>query len=450
MEWKRYVKYCLPDFVLCLLMTVGFCINLYQSFYLPEALSGDIPRLLLIAVPVTALLLAAAYSRRTVRIAVPVAAVLIIAAVIIAYAAGVPLTERDDPEANAGLWYLLTVFCPLLIFLLSRTTWGSLILLVGGMFAVSTMAVLEYECFIWAYLLFLFAAGVSFIYQRYRKNIFSASTVKDAFPPLLATASVVMAISLLAGSLLCVTVVRAIDPPVQDLHFITKIVSVEVLERLGISQRESLMDENNTSEDVNENFDQMSNQTGDQDEELEQEEQNQTSDGSQQDENSRQESDLTINPDESVSARPVTYNLPQMRALRILLIILAAALLAALIFFLANRRKFFLRRLSRLSREDQVLFFYGWYCKKFRYLKIIPAGSDTPYEYAARIEPKTRHLAAGDVTWEDLTDDFVRVFYGKQEISEEEFSKWLKFYGAFPKNCRKMLGGKYIFKYFVL
>lgn len=451
MEYKRYFKYCLPDFLLVLLMTTGFTINVYQGFYLPETLSSDIFRLVIAAGIVTAALLAASYSLKTVKAAVPTAVILAVIAVFFAYAKGISLTESDDPQLNAGLWYLLTILCSVVIFLLARGPQGSLALLAGGAFLLSTLAVLGYECRVWAYILFLFAGTVNFIYKRYRRNVFRTSTVKDAFPPLLAAAAFVAAVSLLIGTILCFTAVKALDPPVKDLKLITKIVSVEVLDRLGIAQKESLMDLNHTSQDENENMEQLSNQLGEQEEELEKDAENQSSDGPETDDNSRSESDLTINPDESVFARAVSYAMPKLSPMaKLVLAILTAAILAAVIFIVANRRKYFLKRISKMSREEQIVYLYSWYRKKFRHLNIARPEGDTPYEYAARIELKTRHLNAGDITWMDLTDDFVRVYYGGQKISDENYEKWLKYYGEFHRNCRRMLGGKYLIKYFVL
>lgn len=451
MEYKRYFKYCLPDFLLVLLMTTGFTINVYQGFYLPETLSSDVLRLVIIAGVVTAALLAASYSLKTVKIAVPAAVILAVIAVFFAYAKEISLTEGDDPQLNAGLWYLLTILCTLAVFLLARAPQGSLALLAGGVFLISVLAVLGYECRAWGYILFLFAGSVNFIYKRYRRNVFRTSTAKDAFPPLLAAAALVTAVSLLIGTFLCFTVVKALDPPVKDLKLITKIVSVEVLDRLGISQKESLMDLNNTSQDINENMDQVSSEVGDQDEKLEKEAENQSSDGPETDDNSRSESDLTVNPDESVFARAVSYAMPKLSpVMKIVLAILLLAAAAAVIFIIVNRRKYFLKRISKLSKEEQIVYLYSWYRKKFKHLNIARPEGDTPYEYAARIELKTRHLNAGDITWMDLTDDFVRIYYGGQEISDEDYEKWLKYYGEFHRNCRRMLGGKYLLKYFVL
>ncbi len=448
MEIRNYIRHSLPDFLLCLLITAGLAIHVYQGFYLPQALSTDVLRTLLVAAAADALLFLAAYSRRSALTGVLVGVLAIGAAIVLLQMTGLLTLEGENAEANGGWWYFLTVFCALLVFLLTRTPAGTALLFGGGAVVLAMLDLLQYDCYPLGLLAFLWGCGVMYLYKCYRRNVLRSSTIKNAFSSVLCCSMVLATLGMVLSGALWWGVVRPLDPPTREIKLINKIMSLEVLEVLGISQTVEVMDFDAQSNVEDEDISRLTSQTGDSQELPEQvetrREEGDTADGEAPE-------SAALERDESEAATEVTYTRDDVLRAAISGAVVLALLLAAAIWLWRRRRKNWFRRLGRLGAEGRVIYLYGWFLKKFPLLGLPQSGADTPYDYAARVERQTRFLTvAPDADWHAVTELFVQTYFGGQPVPADGERMLERFCGAFHKNCRHALGGKYLWKWFRL
>ncbi|MCD8376059.1 MAG: hypothetical protein LUD69_03885, partial [Oscillospiraceae bacterium] len=251
----QHLKFSLPDWILCVLASVGLGMNVFQSFLLPEELSRDALRLAVLSAVVIAVLIVLSYSRVTTVLAI----VLVIAgAVLVLYlgytGAVAGFTESADAEENGRLWYLVVVLCAAVVYLLSRTRLTSWLLLIVGGLCVAYFAILEYTVYLWAALLFLFSIGAWICFVGYRKNVLNVSAMRTAFAPMVLWSAGVSLLCLAAGALLWWGIVRPLEPPTQDMVLLTDYLQLNRLQQLGLVNDEDIYDAETLSNWINENY----------------------------------------------------------------------------------------------------------------------------------------------------------------------------------------------------
>ncbi|MCC8079496.1 MAG: DUF4129 domain-containing protein [Oscillospiraceae bacterium] len=443
MEFRNYAKHSLPDYILCLAITAGLMINVYQGFYLPAALSADWLRLVAVTAALDLILMLAAYSRRNAVTGVLVGVLILALGIVALQMTGLLSLAGEDAEANGGWWYFATLLGALAVFLLTRTLWGSAVLFVLGALILAMLSLLQYVCYPVGLVVFLWSSGTMYLYKRYRASVLRTSTVKNAFASVLACSMALMTLAMAAAGGIWWGIVRPLDPPTREAHLITRIMSLEVLETLGISQTVHVMDFDAYSNEEDEDFQRLTSQTGD-DETLPDESENRRSEGEDADDDS--ESSAYLESDESEEGTAVTYDRPTtlgvtLTAVGFLAVITAAA---ALVYY---RRKNWFRRLEKLGAEGRVVYLYGWFTKKLPLLGVPARGADTPYEYAERVSEQTRFLTAEGADWNGVTEIFVRTCYGGLPLTAEDNSALESFCSRFHANCRRRLGVKNIVKW---
>lgn len=444
----RYIKYSIPDFLLCLLMAVGISVNVYQGFYLPEALSVDFLRCAAVAAAVLVFLFWAKYSNRTVVLGIIAGVLLAAAAIVVLYMAGIPLTETEDAEANSALWYMLTIGITLGVFLLARTPAGTLVLIVVGTLIEGLIKVMLYDFYLWAFIMFAAACLVTYVYKRYRKNIFRSDSRKVAFFPMIGYSLAMIAASIGIATGIWFAVLADYDLPALDIRLITRIVSLEILEKMGISEKLEILDRDLFSSLVDEDDVVYSDQTGDEDEEIPDEEQRSEDEDTNGEDTSRDQEILN----ENIFFRSINYlknNISEILA-SVFFWILIVLIIAAVIFFFATRRKRWWKKMLKIPPKERAEYLYNWCLVRFKRLGIPVRGNRTPNEYADYIKDRTGFLNSDEANWQDVTDLMVKVCYA-DEIPDEANEKMLEsFFTSFHRNCKKRLGWKYIYMYFRL
>ncbi|MCD8208124.1 MAG: DUF4129 domain-containing protein [Bacteroidales bacterium] len=433
----QHLKYSLPDWILCVLAGTGLSMNVVQSFLLPEGLSRNGWMAALVCAVVAAILVLCSYNRVTMIVSSVVAGAGVIAVMVLGYFKVIPaLTEAKDPEENTLIWYIVVAACAAVVYLLARTRITSWILLILGALAVAYFAILEYTVYLWAALLFLFAAGAWICFIGYRKNVLKYSSMRTAFVPMTLWAGGVALICLLVGSLVWWGVIRPIDPPTQDLTMLTDYLELQRLEALGLIDEDELFDWNTFSNWYQQQFNRMTNELEenpdyDQDLEAEGTAQEDESESLEEEEEpvTQQEGEMDwLNRNESGPSS----------VLLIILIILGVLVLAALVVLFLNRRRIWYRYKTRkMTDESYIRYFYPWYLVRLWRLRLPKPRGDTPMEYARRLEVPGRFLDETGVTWEEVSEIFSNLAYGGRKARPGDREKMDTFFKGFPRACRK-------------
>lgn len=442
-----YIRYSIPEFIFCLVAAAALEINMVYGFKLTEQMRTSYGVFIAVTAVVLLLLFIFNYSSWSRLVMLPVFAAAAVVLIMFCYRMGFSLIETETREDNWGLCILIIVIITVVAFAASRTRLGSGIFAVAGSFAHAWLCVLLYTFSAWALVVFILAAGVMYLYSRYRHQMLNADARKHAFIPLVGTSVLAMVIVLVLTAGTFFGVVKPLNPPVLDITLITKVVSPEVLEIVGISTPQVLMSDEQSSE-VNENRQKDSSEKNDEQQEDETVEGEQ--DSSPEDEAQTTEDETQL--DNSIDTD--SLSLTSAAGFPVLMIVLACV--AAFLIVMGLRRyllrhRIWLKKLQKdHGREEQVRRMYHLFRAKLKVLGISGAPYDPPVRQAESVASKTVFMDEGGAGWTELSAVFARLIYGGVSPTEEEYGAYLSYYKRFWKACRKYCGFRWLWKQFRL
>ena len=434
---KRYVLHTLPEWLLCMALLVSLDWNLVQSFDLPQTLCTDLTRMILVNIPVVTLLFAAGYSKRSLKIGIPLLIAAGVIIILISVQSGVSLLEGADADANVGLYYLVLIVTAVIVCPLARRPAGAAFLGVFGALSNAWFAVLRYPFSEPALIVFLLSAAMLFLLAQYNGTMRKVSSVQSSFRPMLAVITAVSVLTLAGGTGLYYAIVRPLNPPTQKIQVIERVLSLEVLDQIGISSEQVLVDENLTSDNTNE--DEHAVEEGDR------EQQEEESSGSE-----RPQADHYGSTDQTETLTPAFELLKEHHYLRIALILFILLGISAVAARFLLRHRLWLKKIQKLDREEQVDRIYHHLRERLPVLSVSPPGGDTPNRYAYRIRRQTRILDSSGATWRQLSSTFSKLCYGQKPVSDREYDRYIQYFDTFWKGARKMCGVRFLWKQFRL
>ncbi|MCD7981273.1 MAG: hypothetical protein LUF32_02995 [Clostridiales bacterium] len=441
---RRYILHSVPEFVLSLIAAVALTVNVLQSFRLTDAMYTSYGMFLAVTAVVLAALFVVCYSSRSKMIGIPV--LIVIAALLVVFCSrmGYSLIESEVEEENWGVCVLVVIIIAVLAFIGSRTRLGSGIFAVAGAIAHAWICVCLYDFSVWALVVFLIAASVLYLYSRYRHQVLHAASRNHAFWPLIGTSVAAVVVAVALSAVVWFGIISPMNPPVLDVQLITRVVSIDVLERVGVSKKQVVMDRQNYTNEE-EDFEIESDQQNDQQDE-EQEEQDTPEDEAVLSEELETQRDDSITPNAMERSSILDYAF-----LPVILIIIAALIVIAVIYRFRKRHEIWLAKLKKREDETgQVRILYHLFRKKMEVIHISGKSCDSPVVFAKKAQNDTMLLDEGGPTWLDLSETFTRLTYGGIAPTGEEYEQYLTYYQRFWKVCRKICGFKYLWKQFRL
>ncbi len=443
---KRYILHALPEFILCLICAVSLDINVLQSFRLTDQMYASYGLFLLVTGIVLAALFMINYGQRTRIIGIPVLIIAAVLAVLVCHRMGFSVVETDVIENNWGVCWLVVVIVALLTFIASRTQVGSTIFAIAGAIAHAWICVCLYDFSVWALVIYLVAAMILYLYSRYRHQVLNVHSSSHSFLPLIGSSLVAAIISLALAAAVWFGVLEPMHLPTADVTLVTKVVSIEVLEKVGISKKTVQLDRNTYADVPDEDYEKETNQQN------EQEQDGRSQEGEDEtipEIDAPEMDDTNTQQDESILTRLAgMFSDVQRKIMFIILVIIVALLAAASIARFVLRHRIWLERLKKKERDEQIRLMYCLLQKKMALLKIRTFRYESPLRGAERIREQTMLMDEGGPTWLELSEIFSRLVYGGISPTEEEYNRYVRFYNKFWKVCRKMCGFKYVWKQF--
>lgn len=447
MKLPKYLRYSAWDYVLCILMTTGLTINVFQAFYLPAGLTTNTVWLLVVTSLVFLVLFLCSYNKRT--IAVSIIAFITVAALALFYIKRNQIfaTLTTDPEANNHVYYIILVFFAFLVFLLSRTRIGTILLFVSGVYILAAVVFLGYEHFLWGFLLFLWASATMLAYKIYQYNVLHTMTVKSSFAAFFAISGLLTAFVVGMGFNIYVMWIEPLDLPTRELKLITRLQSLEVLEKTGVASKRILIDPEQSTRHI----DDTKRTSQNQDENLKDKDESQTH--AENPQLNQTLPDYQIDHIDPGDNQESLYAIKYARRLlthHYLMIAVPLAIVASILGKLLLRRRWYRKTLQK-SMKNQIIDFYHYYLQKFRWLGLEKRKSDTPLEYVYRSAHRLKYFTQGKTDMKRLTDIYIKANYGDIEVSDVEYELYISFHKEFYKNCKAYLGSfRYALSFFVL
>ncbi len=437
--FQRYLKNNLWDTILCTIISAILVQAACKGFYIPEELAANIAAIFLTALLFQIVFLLCSYSRRSIAISIIIFCMAVVFMVFVL---------RRNPDNAEELQYALIAFViSALVFLLSRSKTGVGALFLFGSIELAGAAFLQYSQNIAAFLIFLWAAVALFFYRVYCSQLLKLDSVRPALTSFFLTAAIISVLIISIGAGVHHFAIRPLEPPTRELKLTTRLMSLEVIQKIGVSAEIYLIDNERVS-DKREESDRISSLKGDK------EDDSVAPDSPDEDISAgQQEGGMAARifggGRDAESAFAISYQQKNYfiiyGAIGIVLIIICAICLKRL------SRKMWYRKMLKKDRKQQINELYHFFLQKLQYIGFPSADTSTPKEYANRIKAQFIRFSGKDCDFGIISDAFSRSFYGDLQPEENEYQLYLRLYNEFYKNCRKQLGNvQYAFKFFTL
>lgn len=443
-----FLRACLFDFVLVLMLASALSYTAGYGFYGAEQLRGMFYLEPLLAAPLLACLFAGTWSKRTL---LPAAAASVLASAALMGLAGAlmppgtafmdGLALNDVPE-NYMVGMLVLIVCTLLSFLLSRRV--TLLVVLAALSAL-TCGMIQFLYRDWvstqhglaASLVVFGCVGALFVYQRYRAAALGTQRMgRTHFGSVFALGLGVSGICLLGAVVLFFGVVSPLGLATPSIKPFSEYYQRPLVEYSGPMSNQQV-----------ENPDELSSNAGDQ---VSSTSQSAVSGALPQelpvgtsisapssssqllssfDENNPQEQYESVGYDLLVRGLPVAA-------------IATVLLLAVAVLWRIWWREHRLRRMQGRSRAYQAAALYEFICSRLPKLGVEYAPTITPLAFAfastGQLAPFARNKRGVDFV--QVTLVYQRAAYGGQEPSAAELEDLRAFYRAFFANARRQLG----------
>ena len=422
---KHFIKYRITDFVLASLMTISVMYAVLSGFLLDENGWYYNPA----AVAVTALvqqlvLMFLSYNRITTWIGVA-AGIMILAAAIILMNVYSPLTNETDN--SMFIYFLAAVVISVMVFLLSRSRAGMIVLFIVGLLLTAGAEFLKWPEPTWSFVLFPVSAAAMFIYRVYQISLKSVRLGQIKLLRYVLQTGIAAVLALAVAFALFFGVVKKINPPTMELKLLEQLESMDILQVLGVSSIKEILLPTESSAELPD----------------QQEIDNAEEDREEESETERDE-DTPKSLEEVLDMAAVTYERSLKQWLWLLLLIPAGFIAAFVIRVILKKKK--RRDIGQMSGPDAVREYYSYFVKCLSKAGIKKPADRTIREFTKAQERNLSKFDTEGATFAGLSEVYERVTYGKLGVSDSERESFERFADGFMKNLRKYVG---TFRYYI-
>lgn len=428
---KQYVRLHAWDFILTICIAIGMHLNTFSAFMIRESYMTNYALVAIVTTLVMAVMYVIGYNKQTSLIGGAAIGVALIVWVIILRARGYldDLSAEGTDETIPAFWTIV-LFGTALIYVLTRSRKVLFFAAPIGLLFCAAFKFLEYPVSVSGLFLLVAAVILELLYLVYKDSLLTASYGNYNIRHFLMQSIAVLLVVMMLSTGVFYGVVKPIDPPTRDLKLITKLMSFDIMELLGVASTQELREPDDEDKD-------------DKDDQKEQEEEEEKEEEEKEDEQNRESQ-------EDISANTITYDERDYTVYWVTaLILLLMALPFIVKYTLRARRR---RRLNGLDPNNQAAFVYDFFLKRFKKLGFGKPESATILEYAEQQEDFLLNFRSKEgTTFEELSEIYNRHLYSGADVTPAEISKFMSVYNSFYKNAKEFLGNwKYIRKFWIL
>ena len=430
---RQYVRLHAWDFILTVLIAIGMHLNTFSAFMIRESYMTNYLLVAAVTTVVMAVMFVIGYNKRNAIIGGAGWAVFLIGWVIFLRANDLINLEDGADETIPAFWSIV-LFGSALIYLLTR----SRKILFGaapiGLLFCAAFRFLEYPVSVPGLFILIIAVILEILYLVYKDSLLTADYGNYTIRHFLEQSIAIVTVVVMLTSGVFYGIVKPLDPPTRDLKLITKLMSFDILELLGVASTQEVKDPNQGDEDQ------------DEEEPPEEKEEEQKKD----EENQQNESDDPKESDEKINAKTISYEKKNYTIIIVTaLIVLLLALPFVIKYALRKRRR---RRLNGLDASNQAAFVYDFFLDRLNKLGVGKADSLTILEFVEQQEAVLENFTAEDgTTFEEITELYNYHLYSKTPVKPEDAKKFRAIYDSFYKNAKSFAGTwKYIRKFWAL
>ncbi|MCD8018078.1 MAG: hypothetical protein LUF92_00365 [Clostridiales bacterium] len=235
----QYYKNRIWDILLCIALSIGLVFHIDSGFLLEDRLSASVPATILLVAIVVLLLFLFASSKIMTMIGIVTGVVLLVIFLIYVRIAH-PFAE--EAANSLGITVTILILSTLLTFLATRTRAGTIVLFLIGNLILAGSCFLQFPVKTWAFLLFVLAACMMFLYRIYVISLQQVHTGKVRMQRYMTQTLGVCLTAFVVAAVAFFGVVRPLNPPTRELKLITRLENMQLLAVLGVSTVKELPD----------------------------------------------------------------------------------------------------------------------------------------------------------------------------------------------------------------
>ena len=428
---KQYVKLHAWDFLLTVLIAIGMHLNTFSAFMIRESYMTNYLLVAVVTTVVMAVMYVIGYNKRNALIgAGGIGLALIIW--IIYLRANDYLDLEDGADETFPAFWTIVLFGTGVIYLLTRNRkilFGAAPI---GLLFCAAFKFLEYPVSVPGLFLLVIAIILEILYLVYKDSLLNADYGNYTLRHFIEQSIAIVTVVVMLSTGVFYGIVKPLDPPTRDLKLITKLLSFDILELLGVASTEEVKEPGENEDD-------------DKDDQKEQEQQQE-----EENEEEDQEDEQNRESNEQISASTISYEEEDYTVYWVTaLIVLLLAAPFVIKYALRARRR---RRLNGLDASNQAAFVYDFFLNRFRKLGYGKADNVTVLEYAEQQGEFLQNFVASDgTTFEEISDIYNHYLYSKVPVTSTEAGQFLAIYDSFYKNARAYVGPwKYLLKFWAL
>lgn len=426
---KPYFRLHALDLCLCALLSFSLGANVFAGYDSPDVKTTSLPVIALVAMGMTLLLFLIGYNHKTAVAGGIAGGALLIVTFLLLRSSGV-FGDTETMDTHPALFWIVMVLVPCICYLLSRSRIGAGVLLLSGALMAAAFGFLEYPLWPVCYLLFLLSAVLMLLYRVYRRSLLRADAGRTKPMRYAAQSLLLVLLTMGVAGGVYFGVIRPLDPPTRELKLVTRLQSLEILEKLGVSRKTEIPSEHRTTQtrnDVNQSS---------RDDSLE----NQAQQPQPEQEAPPDQQEQVLVPPQSAPARAISY-LANSPGLLILLLCLALLLLALPFVLRVLRRRRWEAKLAGKSPRDQCMTLFAYLTKRLRYAGFRRPQGVTLQEYVSRNAEALSDFSVDGCDLMALTDAYQKAYYGCQPLDETQVAAFWTVYRGFRRNLRRKMGG---------
>lgn len=416
------------------MIAVGLGLNVLSSFELNTPLLTNYAVIILTVAAVNLFCFVSGYSKKNTITGIVIGALLLVAGVVTVAVKGY-FSYGNETAASVPIFWAVMIFSTLFTYLLTRNRKIVIFFAAAALILSAAFRFLEYPVSTVGFVVMTCGLVLEILCRVYHNSLEKASYGTFSFKHFaVQSIAVTLVVMLLSGGVFY-GIIKPLEPPTRELKLITKLLSFDVLEKVGISSKLQVQNPNVQSDVTND--DQRKTK---QEEDIPDEPQTEPEEEDKDD-------DIINNSQNELLALAISY--ADTEYIRYII-----AVSAVLIVFLPFIIKSLLRRKQRkkieeLSPDAGSKYLYAWFLKKFNKLGMGKADNITVLEYIRFYENSLKDYDTESGTdFKSLTEIYNKTVYGTYVPSDSDYAMFKDYYDSFFKNIKKNMGAfKYAFKF---
>lgn len=426
---SSYIKTHICEYFFTLMISFGLAVNVASSFIMDEKVFNNFPLITVVIVTLNFLLFVAGINKKATIAGIVLYALAACSGVLYMISTG-KIVGLEGENSGYTLMIIIIVICTTAVYLVTRNRNVFIVFIPISLILCAAFRFLEYPTSVTGFALMVIGIVLELIYKVYYDSLIEATIGSYNIRHfIIQSLAVVLIVSCISYPIYTFAIKPA-NLPTRDIKLITKLLSWDVVEKIGISSKTEVLSNTIKSDKIT-------------DKELPNEEPQEKPDR-------EKDEDIKQKEKTEIPAFAIKYDYKEPNNIWMISFVVLIPIIPLIVkYFLRKKRK---KKIEDSGPTEGCLYLYEYFLKKFKVAKLEKPDSLTLSEYVAN---NSDALSAFDldsgIGFDRLTDIYTKEVYGGYVPDENDYKMFKDFYYSFFRNMKKYIGKlKYIFKFWLL